>query len=1000
MPNKERMGSTEIARTCVHFFLLTLLTLVTKLSLAQESVGERWQVVRGDGSPGLSYSSFVRTPSGRLLAAGSGGQLMLSDDNGTSWRYEVIIDTNGEPLFGNISSMVVVGNQVVASAVRLIESSDQSSGLPFQGQTLILASTNNGNSWSITPFPVAEALLGGARYPGIFLPHLFLAPNGQLLAYGSTVRSNGAVSFFIGGAIFRQTGSGWEQVSFKLGSLASMSTTDGGRLVASGFQTVLDSADGVGWNGYSLADANMVVGAETLNDEIKEGLYASDITFIDNKYVMQTQQFRRAKSNPRVFIAAAERAIIFTSTSPFDGARNWTGTDQTRIYPDWLNMGNRVVSVFGGAFTSSNGVAWSGVDNTVHASGASYGPSGGQGIVVVGNSDEVWRSPDAGQSWNKILDQDPGPDLTVQVRLGNVLLARSGDSIWRSVDNGLTWVEISNIKDQTGRGLVRLRVNGDQLYAAQGGGGQIATSPDGGITWQTISIPSASNQAVSDVVTGQGGRLIVAPQSKSVSNPPATNFYTSDDSGQSWQPHTAPLNWNETPKQGLHVGGGRIVYMMNSFASFGPELVTSNNNGVTWQREDPFQVMEGLNHVSGGSERVIDLKRLVQTRTGRLIILGGSGEIIYSDNRGLSWLVAANYENETVAWLDWDMHDITESGNRLVIAGSRKLAQSSSTKVVFALVSEDDGTTWREIPIPVSQFNTGLYSAVAGADGRVVFGGTNGAVFVSEATVVDEDLATSFSVREGETLTLQIPRPPVGGAITLAYRMSPIDAQPGIDFVQTMGTLTWQAHEMDPKPLLIETIENAVREASKDFTVDFGLNDETVPQPLAVQTADDTTEESPVDVTLGSGPNDGIIVSFNYRITIKDNDGTGVAGIEIIADGEIRTAEDGTESNFGVALTHLPTDDVTLTLSVDISGEVAFQPATLTFTPANWNQVQTVHLTGLDDSERDYNKTVRLMLTPSSNDSAYHDLIPVTAYVVNVDDEVDELIFESGFEAP
>ena len=32
-----------------------------------------------------------------------------------------------------------------------------------------------------------------------------------------------------------------------------------GRLVASGFQTVLDSADGAGWNGYRFVDAQLLL---------------------------------------------------------------------------------------------------------------------------------------------------------------------------------------------------------------------------------------------------------------------------------------------------------------------------------------------------------------------------------------------------------------------------------------------------------------------------------------------------------------------------------------------------------------------------------------------------------------------------------------------------------------------------------------------------------------------------------------------------------------------
>ena len=185
--------------------------------------------------------------------------------------------------------------------------------------------------------------------------------------------------------------------------------------------------------------------------------------------------------------------------------------------------------------------------------------------------------------------------------------------------------------------------------------------------------------------------------------------------------------------------------------------------------------------------------------------------------------------------------------------------------------------------------------------------------------------------------------------------------------------------------------------------MEFGLKSETSPQPRPIKAVGGATLERSVGSThastQASGSNDTVIIDFSYRITILDIDATGFAGIEIMADGPLRTAEDGSGTDFGVALTHPPSEDVTLTLSVDISGEVAFQPATLTFTQANWNKSQTVQLTGLDDNERDLNKTVRLQLAPSSNDSFYNNLRPVTVYVVNEDDEVDAVVFSDGFES-
>lgn len=936
---------------------------------AQEPVGERWSAVRGDGSPGVSYSSFVETPNGRWLAAGPGGQLMLSDNSGGDWRYQVILDADGQPVFGNISDMVVVGNTVVATLVGLRDSSGGESNLPYVGRTRILSSGNNGESWTVSEFPIQTALFNGFPFPGVFLSKLFLAPNGQLLAYGSTVQSNGAVGYFIGGAIFRQQGGTWEQANFELGPLQSMSVADNGRLVAAGFQTVLDSADGAGWNGYSLTDANMNLNGQPLSFEVKEALNASDITFVGNNYVMQTQQFRRSTANENIFIVGNERSVIFTSPNPFDGGRIWNGTQAPRVYPNWINMGSRLVSAFDKAFSSSGGTSWVEVDDTVAPFASSVGRVDSQGIVAVGNSDEVWQSADGGQSWNKSLDADPGENLRLEVFVGNVMLARAGNNaIWRSVDNGNTWVEGADYRDQTGRsGLTPLRRSGNRVFATQGDADRIITSADLGLNWEVLPVPGSGGDDLLDVVVGQGGRLIVAPESRGIS-PPETDFFTSDDDGQTWVPRTAPLSFGETPKRGLHVGKGRIIYLMNGFASFEPELVTSNDNGVTWQREDPFQVMEGLNRVSNEPEtRVIDLQKIVQTEAGTLIILGGNSELLVSHDLGLSWEVTLNLEAADAQFLRWNISDVVESDGRLVAVVFRDSPASSSFKENFAYISEDEGMTWRIVPIPVTQGNTAFTSAQRGANGRLIISGSNGAVYVADSLLTDRDLEANFSVREGESLTLEVPRPPSEGNTTVTYRLLADSATAGTDFVQTMGQLTWLEGDNTPQSVLIETIDDLQPESPEDLRVEFSVSGD-------------------------------LIMSFANVVTITDNEGRFERGVDIIASAPIVTSEDGAEDTFGVALSRQPTDPVTVNLDVNLPGEVAFQPATLTFTPANWNQSQTVTVTGLDDNVRDRNRTVQILFTPTSNDPEYQGLEPGIAYVVNVDNEQDVVVFNTGFE--
>ena len=63
--------------------------------------------------------------------------------------------------------------------------------------------------------------------------------------------------------------------------------------------------------------------------------------------------------------------------------------------------------------------------------------------------------------------------------------------------------------------------------------------------------------------------------------------------------------------------------------------------------------------------------------------------------------------------------------------------------------------------------------------------------------------------------------------------------------------------------------------------------------------------------------------------------------------------ENGTTDNFTVVLTAQPGSDVVLTVSSADSGEATVSPAALTFTPDDWNEPQTVTVTGADDDRDD-----------------------------------------------
>ena len=102
----------------------------------------------------------------------------------------------------------------------------------------------------------------------------------------------------------------------------------------------------------------------------------------------------------------------------------------------------------------------------------------------------------------------------------------------------------------------------------------------------------------------------------------------------------------------------------------------------------------------------------------------------------------------------------------------------------------------------------------------------------------------------------------------------------------------------------------------------------------------------------------------------------------------LTTTEAGATASFTVTLNSLPTDNVDISLLSGDTTEGTVSPATLTFTPGNWNQPQTVMVTGVDDAELDGNIAYTVMTTAASADVDYGAIDPADVSVTNTDNEV------------
>ncbi|MBQ4359270.1 MAG: hypothetical protein II767_03355 [Proteobacteria bacterium] len=115
-------------------------------------------------------------------------------------------------------------------------------------------------------------------------------------------------------------------------------------------------------------------------------------------------------------------------------------------------------------------------------------------------------------------------------------------------------------------------------------------------------------------------------------------------------------------------------------------------------------------------------------------------------------------------------------------------------------------------------------------------------------------------------------------------------------------------------------------------------------------------------------------------------------------------------AKFTIALSSMPSSDVTLTFNSSNPQEGQVSPASVTFTKDNWQEVREITVSGMDDSVQDGNVNYTIFFSPSeSNDEDYNEVQPKAIKVTNVDNDVagvsmnipeGELVIEEGHDTP
>ncbi|MBD1828331.1 DUF4347 domain-containing protein [Microcoleus vaginatus GB1-A2] len=171
------------------------------------------------------------------------------------------------------------------------------------------------------------------------------------------------------------------------------------------------------------------------------------------------------------------------------------------------------------------------------------------------------------------------------------------------------------------------------------------------------------------------------------------------------------------------------------------------------------------------------------------------------------------------------------------------------------------------------------------------------------------------------------------------------------------------------------TINFAAGETSKTITLDV-LGD-TLVEP------DET-----IAVTLSSPTSPGVtptITTATATTTITNDD---KAGLTVNPISGLTTSEVGGKAEFTVKLNAQPTANVSIGLRSDNVAEGTVSTNSLTFTPANYNQPQTITVSGIDDLVADGPQPYKIVTAAAvSTDANYNNLDPDDVAVTNTDND-------------
>jgi hypothetical protein len=279
---------------------------------------------------------------------------------------------------------------------------------------------------------------------------------------------------------------------------------------------------------------------------------------------------------------------------------------------------------------------------------------------------------------------------------------------------------------------------------------------------------------------------------------------------------------------------------------------------------------------------------------------------------------------------------------------------------------------------------------------------TNAQIRLTESGLDSEDAIGQSATSNGIYVKIST-SPPSGSTITsdaitsLGYFV--IGKRPAISIAASQDgtegstngefTLTTSYQFAVPRDISITIIGSATNGTDyTSITSPFSFPANTSTATLTVPVTDDSSVEPVETVTITINAGTGYSVGSPSEATIDINDDD-VAGITVSPTSGLTTSEIGGQATFTIVLNTQPTADVTIGLSTSDNTEGTVSPSSVTFTNGNWNNTQTITITGANDFVDDGDIAYSIVTAAAnSTDGNYNGLNASDVSVTNTDNDI------------